>query len=68
MKLDKKLKQTIFICIAAAFGGLLFGFDTAVISGTIEPVKLQFSMSPSTEGWFVRSGLLGCIRGVLTSD
>ena len=60
-------RSTIFICFAAAFGGLLFGFDTAVISGIVQPVTLQFDMSPALEGWFVSSGLVGCIIGVLAA-
>lgn len=56
-----------FICFAAALGGLLFGFDTAVISGTVELVKSQFDMDVVTEGWFVSSGLLGCITGVFAA-
>src|SRR3954462_9997252 len=55
------------VCLTAAIGGLLFGFDTAVISGTIGFVKTQFALSASEEGWFVSSGLLGCIIGVIVS-
>ena len=57
----------IYICFTAAIGGLLFGFDTAVISGTISFVKAQFVLTASEEGWFVSSGLLGCIIGVIIS-
>ncbi|MEO6705288.1 MAG: sugar porter family MFS transporter [Ginsengibacter sp.] len=53
-----------FICLTAAIGGLLFGFDTAVISGAINLVKLQFSLDAILEGWLVSSGLVGCIIGV----
>jgi len=56
-----------YICLTAAIGGLLFGFDTAVISGTIGFVKTQFVLTASEEGWFVSSGLLGCIIGVIVS-
>jgi len=56
-----------YICLTAAIGGLLFGFDTAVISGTIGFVKTQFVLTTSEEGWFVSSGLLGCIIGVIVS-
>ncbi len=48
----------------AAIGGFLFGFDTAVISGTLHFVQAQFAMSPTMEGWFVSSALLGAIIGV----
>lgn len=65
MPYDPKKNRIFFICLAVAFGGLLFGFDTAVISGTIEPVKHQFNMNAAAEGWFVSSGLVGCIAGVI---
>ncbi len=54
-----------FICIAVAIGGLLFGFDTAVISGAIHLIKDQFALDTAMEGWLVSSGLVGCIIGVL---
>lgn len=52
------------ITIVATMGGLLFGFDMAVISGVLPFVKEQFSLSSISEGWFVSSALLGCIIGV----
>lgn len=52
------------VCLVAALGGFLFGFDTAVISGTISLVKSDFNLSPVSEGWFVSCALLGCIAGV----
>ncbi len=54
-----------YICITAAIGGLLFGFDTAVISGAINLIKSQFALNTTMEGWLVSSGLAGCIIGVL---
>src|ERR1019366_10427715 len=56
------------ICFTTAIGGLLFGFDTAVISGTVSFVKAQFVLTASEEGWFVSSGLLGCIIGVVLTS
>jgi len=53
----------VFICIASALGGLLWGFDAIVISGTISSVKVQFALSPAMEGFFVSSGLLGAVFG-----
>lgn len=50
--------------LTAAFGGFLFGFDTAVISGTISFVKSQFLLNTIEEGWYVSSALVGCIIGV----
>jgi SP family arabinose:H+ symporter-like MFS transporter len=52
------------VCLVAALGGFLFGFDTAVISGTVSLVKKDFSLSAVSEGWFVSCALLGCIIGV----
>lgn len=60
-------KSTLFliaITLVATLGGLLFGFDMAVISGVLPFVKQQFSLSPAAEGWFVSSALVGCIVGV----
>lgn len=54
----------ITICLISTLGGFLFGYDTAVISGTLSFVKTQFFMSSLMEGWFVGSALLGCIIGV----
>jgi len=60
-------RSTLFlvaITLVATLGGLLFGFDMAVISGVLPFVKSQFSLSTATEGWFVSSALVGCIIGV----
>lgn len=61
------LRRTTYICTAVAFGGLLFGFDTAVISGAIGLIKNEFALNTLQEGWLVSSGLAGCIIGVLVS-
>lgn len=55
------------VCLIAALGGFLFGFDTAVISGTIGLVKRDFNLDAIHEGWFVSCALLGCIMGVSVS-
>jgi sugar porter (SP) family MFS transporter len=60
----RNLPYLIFVCLVSALGGFLFGFDTAVISGTVGFVKHQFALSALQEGWFVASALLGCIIGV----
>ena len=57
--------RTVFIAIVAALGGILFGYDTAVISGTTEVVKLQFGLTTGGEGWYVGCALIGSIIGVL---
>ncbi len=57
--------RTIFLAVVAAIGGILFGYDTAVISGTTEVVKAQFGLSTGGEGWYVGCALIGSIVGVL---
>jgi len=51
------------VCAVASLGGLLFGFDTAVISGTFEFVERQFGLSKVEVGWFGSAALIGCIGG-----
>jgi len=51
------------LCFIAALGGLLFGFDTAVISGARELLVKQFDLGPAMEGWVVASALVGCLIG-----
>ena len=53
------------MAVVAAIGGILFGYDTAVISGTTEMVKSQFSLTSGGEGWYVGCALIGSIAGVL---
>ena len=51
----------------AALGSLLFGFDTAVISGTTEALRQVFSLSDSLLGFTVSSALIGTMLGALTA-
>ncbi len=51
------------ISIVTALGGLLFGFDISVISGTIPFLQEFFDLNESMKGWVVSSALLGCILG-----
>lgn len=51
------------ISIISALGGLLFGFDTAVISGALAPLKAQFTMTSAMEGWLVSSALVASAVG-----
>ncbi|MBB3701341.1 sugar porter family MFS transporter [Flammeovirga yaeyamensis] len=57
-------RKVIYTTIVAAIAGVLFGFDTAVISGTIPYVTKHFSLEPALVGWFVSSALVGSILGV----
>ncbi|PAA96864.1 sugar porter family MFS transporter [Serratia fonticola] len=51
------------ICGIAALGGILFGYDTAVISGAIEALKVYFDLSPAETGWAVSNVVIGCVVG-----
>ncbi len=60
-------ENTIYVALitlVASLGGLLFGFDMAVISGVLPFVQKQFQLTAFYEGWFVSSALVGCIIGV----
>lgn len=52
-----------FVCIVSALGGLLFGFDTVVISGTVTSVTSQFELNEWLKGFFVAAALVGCMLG-----
>lgn len=52
--------------LTASIGGFLFGFDTAVISGTIPFITKFFQLTNTMLGWAVSSALLGCIIGSVT--
>ncbi len=53
------------ICLVATLGGLLFGYDTAVISGAIGFLQTRFDLGPAMKGWAASSALLGCVLGVV---
>lgn len=53
--------------LIAALGGLLFGLDTAVISGTTASLTKYFALTPLSLGFTVSSGLLGTILGTVIS-
>jgi len=53
----------IFVSAVAAIGGLLFGFDTAIIAGATRYMKEQFALSSLQEGWAVSIVLIGCMFG-----
>lgn len=61
------MSYVVFISVVAALGGLLFGYDTAVISGTVSQVSEQFGLSTMQSGWYVGCALIGSIMGVLVA-
>ncbi len=58
-------KTVITSTVIAALGGLLFGFDTAVISGTTSALETEFSLNNASLGFTVAIALIGTIIGAL---
>lgn len=54
------------ISLVAALGGLLFGYDTGVMSGALLYISPQFNMTSSQEGWVTSMLLVGAAVGALT--
>ena len=65
MKFTINFGYLIFLSVVAALGGFLFGYDTAVISGTIAQVTQLFQLDALQQGWYVGCALVGSIVGVL---
>ncbi|MDR1555740.1 MAG: sugar porter family MFS transporter [Tannerellaceae bacterium] len=61
----KSFAYIIFLSVVAALGGFLFGYDTAVISGTIRSVSAQFGLDELQTGWYVGCALMGSVIGVV---
>jgi SP family arabinose:H+ symporter-like MFS transporter len=53
--------------VVGALGGLLFGFDTAVIAGTTQQLSQVFTLTPKELGFTVSIALLGTIIGAMFS-
>jgi SP family arabinose:H+ symporter-like MFS transporter len=62
MKLNSYLMKST---VVAALGGLLFGFDTAVIAGTTQALSRTFNLSPGSLGLTVASALWGTVLGAM---
>jgi sugar porter (SP) family MFS transporter len=62
MKLNATLARST---VVASLGGLLFGFDTAVISGTTGALTTVYRLSPALLGLTVASALLGTVFGAM---
>lgn len=59
------MKFVYFVSAIAAFGGLLFGYDTAVIAGAIGFIETKFQLSPAMTGWAASSAIWGCVIGAM---
>ncbi len=65
--MEKKHLSMIVISLLAALSGLLFGFDTGVISGAILFINQNFSLLPSQTEWVISVVLLGALFGAVSS-
>lgn len=61
------IRFVTLVSIVAALGGLLFGFDTAVVSGAIGFMQTRFGLNEMQVGWAVSSLIIGCIIGAASS-
>jgi sugar porter (SP) family MFS transporter len=53
------------LCLVATLGGLLFGYDTGVISGALPPLTVHFGLTAFMQGFVSGCVLIGCAAGVL---
>ncbi|TRX59599.1 sugar porter family MFS transporter [Fulvivirga sp. M361] len=61
------IKFIYIVSSIAAIGGLLFGYDTAVIAGAIGSIEVKFNLSPVLTGWAASSAIWGCILGAMSA-
>ena len=61
---DVHFAYLLFLSLVAGLGGFLFGYDTAVVSGTNQQVALRFGLDEMQLGWYVGCALIGSIGGV----
>jgi len=62
---DINFKAVYFLTAVAALGGLLFGYDTAVISGAIGYLQQKFELTSLMTGWAASSAIIGCVFGAM---
>src|SRR5215471_14511336 len=60
---DTHLSYVLFLAATAALGGLLFGFDIAIITGAGPFLTETFHLSDLSLGWAFSSLLFGCVLG-----
>ena len=61
--MKKAAWYVLSLTLAAALGGLIFGFDTAIVAGATRYMKEQFGLDALQEGWAVGVVLIGCMFG-----
>jgi sugar porter (SP) family MFS transporter len=60
---ERHTTAAVLVSFVAALGGLLFGYDTAVISGAIGFLRMHFDLDAAQTGFAASSALLGCVAG-----
>ena len=69
-QVNYNMKFLWLICIVAAMGGLLFGYDWVVVGGAKAFYEPNFNITDDTplmRGWAMSSALFGCIIGAIFS-
>lgn len=61
----RPLHRLGIIATVATFGGLLFGYDTGVVNGALEPLSDDFGLTPLSEGLVVASLMVGAAFGAV---
>lgn len=61
------LRRLDLIAVVATFGGLLFGYDTGVINGALDPMSKDLGLTPTTEGLVTATLLIGAAVGAMIS-
>src|SRR3954466_13830459 len=67
MSAQRAKSKVLVIAIIAATGGLLFGFDTGVISGALPFLKEYWKLNDKTVEWITTTVLIGAIIGAVFS-
>lgn len=62
---DTTLKYVYRCTFVAAVGGLLFGYDTAVVAGAIGFIQQKYGLSAAMTGWVASCALVGCMAGAM---
>jgi SP family xylose:H+ symportor-like MFS transporter len=63
----KPASYATLLSLVAAIGGLLFGYDTAVVAGAIGFLRIHFGLNAAETGFAASSALIGCILGAASA-
>jgi sugar porter (SP) family MFS transporter len=64
---QQNIGLVIVIAAVASTGGLLFGFDTGVISGALPFLKQSWNLTSGQQEWITTAALIGAVLGALSS-